>query len=624
MEKIDQLPKLIRSMKAEIRAMERAADAPADEPTRYEIAISSEYAVPRWFGTEILEHSAKAIDLSRADGGLPLLLDHDTRTQVGIVESIRLDKDSVLRGVVRFSRSEQGKAIEQDVADEIRKWISVGYSIEEYSENTKDQTYTMTRWTPLEVSIVPVPADPSVGFDRSGEKMLFPVRSISQPEANQAANQEAIMTTAAPAAPQVEPRNNQDVQVLENAAARAADIVALAQTHGLTERAAEWIKSGRSVDSIAREILDTRAAKPVPAAGFQVDMSQREQKEYSLSRAIMRAAQEKDGTGRLDGFEREIHDEIKRHLPQAYQERGGVFIPLRTRAGLDSKTGGKGLEMVAEQRGDLIELLRNAAMVTRMGATVLPGLTAPVSFPKQTGGMTFHWVGENGGTDVDESEIGTGLATLTPKTVMGATRYSRQLLAQQSIDAEALVRREFAIGHGLAWDLAALHGKGADGQPAGIYVAKGVNSLAMGGAPTFGKLVDMATEVAKDNALMGSTGWLTTPGLAGEMMQTLKASAAGSDMLWTGTFDDGTLAGYAARATNQVRANMGAGTDEHGLVFGNWADLLIGSWGAAELVVDPYTLAGQAMIKVTSFEMWDVLLRHPESFCKATGAKPTA
>jgi hypothetical protein len=48
--------------------------------------------------------------------------------------------------------------------------------------------------------------------------------------------------------------------------------------------------------------------------------------------------------------------------------------------------------------------------------------------------------------------------------------------------------------------------------------------------------------------------------------------------------------------------------------------VLIGTWGALELVVDPYALKKQGMIEVTSFQLADIALRHGQSFTKDTGA----
>jgi HK97 family phage major capsid protein len=192
-------------------------------------------------------------------------------------------------------------------------------------------------------------------------------------------------------------------------------------------------------------------------------------------------------------------------------------------------------------------------------------------------------------------------------------------MAQSSLDVEAFIRGDLAAAHALAWDVAVMHGAGSGNAPTGIYAAGSVNAVAMGGVPTFGKLIDMITEVLKDNALAGSLAFATTPGMAGKLAQTVVAASTDTRMIWDGKLDMGTLAGYAARASNQVSATLGGGS-EHGLIFGNWSDVLVGMWGALELVVDPYSLKKQGMIEVTSFQLCDIALRHPQSFCKATGA----
>ena len=141
----------------------------------------------------------------------------------------------------------------------------------------------------------------------------------------------------------------------------------------------------------------------------------------------------------------------------------------------------------------------------------------------------------------------------------------------------------------------------------------------MGGVPTFGKLVDMVGEVAEDNALAGRLGFITTPGMAAKLAQTLKASAAGSDMIWSGSLLDGMLAGEKAAATSQALATLGAGS-EHAILFGNWSELMIGLFSGIDLLVDPYTYADRGRVRLTCFCDVDVAVRHGQSFCKATGA----
>jgi HK97 family phage major capsid protein len=214
--------------------------------------------------------------------------------------------------------------------------------------------------------------------------------------------------------------------------------------------------------------------------------------------------------------------------------------------------------------------------------------------------MTLFWTGENPAADVTASDIALGLVNLVPKTLMGTTAHSRQLMVQSSLDVEAMVRLELAEAHARAIDRAVIHGLGAAGEPTGIYKAADTNVVAMGGVPGFGKLVDMAGAVADDNAAVGSLGFVTTPLMAAKLMQTLVAASAGSEMIWTGTLDEGRIAGFRAVATNQVSKTMtgseATGGSEHGLIFGNWRDVVIGLFAALEIIVDPYAQKKKGLI----------------------------
>jgi hypothetical protein len=136
------------------------------EQRTVEISFSSEAAVMRGGWREVLSHDPDAVNLNRLNDGGPLLLHHDTHDQVGVVEKAWIE-DGKGRAVVRFSRSDRGEEAFQDVLDGIRRNVSVGYVIEDYEEDADTRTLTATRWTPYEVSLVPVPADNSVGVNRA-------------------------------------------------------------------------------------------------------------------------------------------------------------------------------------------------------------------------------------------------------------------------------------------------------------------------------------------------------------------------------------------------------------------------------------------------------------------------
>jgi RNA-binding protein YhbY len=158
------------------RSMYMDASPVNEDERRVSMALSSEEPVERSFGTEILEHSSEAIDLSfLASGRAPLLLDHDPQKQVGVIESVDLDGSARrLRATVRFGKNGLAKEAFDDVVDGIRANVSIGYAINKMERQDKDK-YVAKSWRPVEASLVSIPADVSVGVGRSSEPTPEPV-----------------------------------------------------------------------------------------------------------------------------------------------------------------------------------------------------------------------------------------------------------------------------------------------------------------------------------------------------------------------------------------------------------------------------------------------------------------
>lgn len=682
----------------DIQARERRDGAADDDPVEYEICISTEAEVERWFGIEILSHERNAIDLSRAKRGLQFLFNHNSSQVAGLVRDVRVDDDKKLRGVVTFSISQLGRDIEADYKRKLRPYISVGYFIKkaklaDMREVGKDQdgnpirieVWKITRWQPAEASTVSVPADVDAGEGRAvrngSAKSPFEIEEEEDAMLrgsrlfDQAGGGGGGAAVADPANPNPAPAGARaiitegDIQTRVDAAVAAANerasvIHSLADAWGIPAgRAQQWVTEGktvREVQALLAEEKKTRGEVSGAARSLQdMGANERDLREYRYSNAILGAALMAEGRQWI-GLERDVHDALEKQRPEKFQnggDRGGVLAPLRLRnsglegdpakleaaemrgAGLtgmalrqalamralDSKTLGKGSEFVYEQAGELIELLRNYAAVLSMGARSLTGLTQPISFPKQTGASTAYWVGENPPSDVPESDITLGLVLMSMKTIQASTAWSRQLLLTGSVDVEAMVREDIAIQHALLIDYAALHGLGANGEPTGLYKAADVSISTIGGAMSYAKLLEMQGKVAGANAYRGKLGLMVHTTMATNLRGILDfpASAAGRP-IWGGTYEDGTVAGYRAAATNQVSNTMTGsertGGTEIGAAFGNWMDMIVGGYGALEFIIDPLRLKKRAMIECTSFQGVDVLIRRGQSFCKATGA----
>lgn len=144
-----------------------AGEALTEEMRTFEASLSSELPVRRWDGSEVLDHSPEAVNLTRAmDGKMPLLFNHDGDELIGMVTNLRVE-NARLRGTLTFSQfSDHGEVIAQ-IREGMPFGISIGYQVDEWTESATSEEYRVTKWTLYEASVVSVPADPTVGINRS-------------------------------------------------------------------------------------------------------------------------------------------------------------------------------------------------------------------------------------------------------------------------------------------------------------------------------------------------------------------------------------------------------------------------------------------------------------------------
>lgn len=647
--------KVYTPAEVEARAAARKAGDPVDDTDidddgkpdedRFDISISSEYAVPRWFGNEILDHSTEAVDLSRAKRGLSFLDSHDAKSVIGIVERVKVDGKK-LRGQVRFSRSPAAQQIKTDIQDGIRRFISVGYMVNEYtlekSSKEEGDTYRASKWTPMEASSVGVPADPTVGHDRKAGDRQYPVLVRNANPADTPNLKEVKV--------EKEKEPVTAAQQVTDSRTGAAEIIRLGKVHGIdSDKTAEFVGNGKTVEEFSRYILEQKKAEPLkqPPAETQdrIDLTEKEQAKYNLARGIMtavrniEAGQNGGSAKRVSSFEMEVSDEIEKDWKGA--RHGGLFVPwsirhmmtpdlqkkfgaLEKRAGLDSSTATAGLELKFTEPGEFIQYLYNQTRVKQLGARTITGLRDNVSYPKQTGKATGSWVGENPGSDVADSALTLGSILSSPKTYQSSTSYSRQLLAQAVVDVDSLVREDLSRDLALAIDSAALVGGGTN-QPVGIVATSGVQAyvaiadVGNGGKLAWDDIVLMNQKLEDSNVdQLGGGAWLGTPGMKSSLKRIARLGNTIGLPIWA---DDNTVEGYPAASSNQVAKTSTKGTSGatlHTLIRGIFEQLLISTWGSGfELVVDPYRLKKQGMIELTTFMLVDVTVKYPVAFVVA-------
>ena len=139
---------------------------PKADSDQLEFSFSSETPVTRYFGDEVLDHDREAVDLSRLNGGAaPLLLNHDPDRVLGIVERAWIDEKR--RGMARitWATNDLARQVRQDVEAGVMQSISVGYVIQQAEQ--EGDVMVVRKWQPIELSVVSIPADASIGVNRS-------------------------------------------------------------------------------------------------------------------------------------------------------------------------------------------------------------------------------------------------------------------------------------------------------------------------------------------------------------------------------------------------------------------------------------------------------------------------
>jgi len=573
-----------------------------EDDRRVRMSLSSEEPVERSFGYEVLRHTREAVDLSRMNSGhAPLLLDHDMTKQIGVVERTYLDEaDRRLRAVVRFGKSALAREVYDDVKDGIRSNVSIGYQIRQMEDKRADGTVGISSWIPYEASIVSVPADAGVGVNRSA-KIIEPV--IKQKEVKMTeVNHDEIREAAAEQAKRDFQKN-------------ASEIINLAVKHNRRDLADKAIGEGQSVAQFRATLLDAIGeGKPLEQSAGAVDMSAKEQRDYSFIKAVRGLV---NGSG-LQGLEREVSEEIAKRTGR---EARGFYAPdsfWGGRRDLTVGTATAGGHLVGtDHLGDqFVDALRSRLVFNELGARFMTGLRGDVAIPKLATGVSAGFVAENGAT----SEVNAVFSqiTMSPKSLGAFTDISRLLMIQSDPSVEQIVRDDLLNAIAQKIEDVAIEGGGSN-EPTGITGTAGIGSVAIGtngGAIAWDDIVNLVKEVEVDNAAInGNTlAYLTNPKVKSLMASTAKVASTDSVMLLDAPWNS--LYGYNLSITNNVPSDLtkGTGTALSAMIFGDFSQLMMGFFSTPDVLVDPYTAGSTGAVRIRVMQELDIAVRHAQSF----------
>jgi HK97 family phage major capsid protein len=416
-------------------------------------------------------------------------------------------------------------------------------------------------------------------------------------------------------------------------------------------RAAEMFAAADGIEARGRESAGRQTA-PLPHE--DPTNTRAEKHTYSLLKAIRESYGwgERNGVkGRdgLTGLEAEVDAELRKRWSNPNRDPKGILVPnslpinsYAARRGRMAAVAGGMLAPGAESYaysstelattvestltgsgsiptilGTMIDILRTRTVLAQMGVRFMTDMRGNFALPRQATTTTAYWINE--GQDVTQSAPTIDQVLFTPHTVGVRTPYTRRFLEQTSVDAENFIREDQAAVKAREIERTALNGTGTSGQPLGMLqnpliplIAAGTN----GAAPTWANIVAMETTLATANADMGTLGYIIDASVRGLLKTTPKIGSTFPTYLWDGGATP--LNEYKVGVTNLLPANLthGSGTALHAMIFGNWADMLIATWGSDDVIVNPYSADASGSVIITSFSDVDVEVRHPESFVK--------
>ncbi|EET5458889.1 major capsid protein [Escherichia coli] len=637
----------------------------------FEIAFSSEQPYQRQFWDEqnqemvvldeILVHTPEAVDLSRLNNNAPLLFNHNFDNHIGVVCNARIDADNVGRALVKFSKhGTLANDIRNKVIEGTMEKISVGYDIKEYHIDYTKGQLIVTKWAPYELSFVTVPADDTVGLNRSLNTItvnLEAKRDMTKEQIEEIKEeQEAAQVEETPVEENKEPEveETQERQVEENKEdenledGKDAKHPESVDDDSSTVREEEEVKEEREAAPIEEEKIEEVAERSEEdeleireiARELNINEDDEEFKHALANKEITPEAFRTKALNNITNAQRNNEQQIKDSkmekifdlnnvirslvdgaalgaheaeysamaatatMQRGRAARGGsVFVPAAAlRAASEGNTKATLTDITDEKllTESYIEMLMPQSVLGRLGVTVLSGLNSPIAVPKMTASSVdaFGFVDENGAAPESKAEFAN--VKMAPKTFAGGNPISRASIKQVPGIA-TLITDHINKSVRIKLEQLILSDKENARGPAGL-----VKQLVDGGRVTK-KAAFSYKDFLKEIAALTDAGvpaqsikFAMSGATAAELESTLKDNGVSGYII-----ENGKLAGYEVVTSGVIPADH--------IVLGDFSGIIVGEWGGLELDLDDSTYRAQSAIVPRVWLDLDYVVAQPEA-----------
>ncbi|MCO6149064.1 phage major capsid protein [Flavobacterium sp. NRK1] len=339
---------------------------------------------------------------------------------------------------------------------------------------------------------------------------------------------------------------------------------------------------------------------------------------FSITKALRSVNPESRSS--LDGIEKEVHEigvaESRAAKVGSDEDfSSSVFsLPMSymraSQQTVSQDSGAYGGALVQDNAPRIVDPLRPRLFLEDLGATFLTGLTGG-DVPLVVGAdFTMEFLAEGASVSTQKKTIAG--PKLNPKRAAGAVSITNRLLMQSSVDAQAMIMNGIRRGFVNLLQSAAINGAGGTA-PTGLLSVSGVNvsTQAAAGAATWARIVELQALIEEDDATEMMLGYLIHPKVKAALKTITKDSGSGRFLLENGTID-----GDKFISTSLVPTLDASGTAVYPIVYGDWAQLYIGQWGAVNIKVNPYSEDVADSVRLTLNTHADVAIANPKAFAK--------
>ena len=313
-------------------------------------------------------------------------------------------------------------------------------------------------------------------------------------------------------------------------------------------------------------------------------------KEFRLIKAIRDVANNRG----LDDVSKAVANAGAEEMRKSGLSFGGqIQLPLESRTITVQGDNGVHDDVIETEFTNILEPLRAKNVLVEAGAKYLTNLVGDVQVPIMSK-TNVGWAGE-----IEEAADGANSfshVNLSPKRLTAYIDLSKQFIAQDSLDAERLIREDLVKAINAKLEETILgSGSGDTKTPEGIF-----NVISATSVSGFADVCDKEAELEDENVYGEKIYVMSNKAKAA--FRVMPKSTKSTQLVMENSEIDGTKA---------INTSMIEGKK---YIYGDFSNLAIGQWSGLDLLIDPYTKAASGQIRIVVNAYFDAKVLRPEAF----------